>query len=88
MSIDRALQIAVLATIGGLYWQFINLSGAISATNERVAVVETRLYNVEERLGRLEDNIDAVAVTLNDINARLSRIEGRLEIAPEPEEKP
>lgn len=88
MSIDRALQIAVLAAIGGLYWQFINLSGTIGATNERVAVVETRLFNVEERLGRLEDIIDAVAVTLNDINARLSRIEGRLEIVPEPEEKP
>ncbi len=52
--LDRALQLAILAALGGLYWQLFSmnerLSGDIADVSERLARVETHLEYIVPRL--------------------------------------
>ena len=41
--LDRALLMAILAALGGLYWQLFSVSGHIADVRERLASVETQL---------------------------------------------
>ena len=50
---DRALQLAILAALGGLYWQMFSmnerLSGEIAQFSERMARIETHLVYIVPR---------------------------------------
>lgn len=41
--LDRALLMAILAALGGVYWQLFSVAGDIADVRERLARVETRL---------------------------------------------
>ena len=41
--LDRALLMAILAALGGVYWQLFSLAGDIADVRERLARVETHL---------------------------------------------
>ena len=41
--LDRALQMAILAALGGVYWQLFGVAGDVADVRERLASVETRL---------------------------------------------
>lgn len=41
--LDRALLMAILAALGGVYWQLFSVAGDIADVRERLASVETRL---------------------------------------------
>ena len=52
--LDRSLLLAILAALGGLYWQMFSmneqLSGGIAELSERLARVETHLVYLVPRL--------------------------------------
>ncbi len=41
--LDRALLMAILAALGGVYWQLFSVAGDIADVRERLARVETQL---------------------------------------------
>lgn len=52
--LDRALLMAILAALGGVYWQLFGVAGDIANVRERLARVETRL---EYALPRSQDPV-------------------------------
>ncbi len=47
--LDRALLMAILAALGGVYWQQFGVAGDIADVRERLARIETRLENALPR---------------------------------------
>ncbi len=90
--LDRALQLAILAALGGLYWQLFSmnerLSGDIAELNERlsgdIADMNVRLSGgIAELNERLSGDIADMNVRLSggiaELSERLARVETHLE---------
>lgn len=54
--LDRALLMAILAALGGVYWQLFSVAGDIADVRERLASVETHLeYALPRPAGPVAD---------------------------------
>ena len=79
--LDRALLVAILAALGGLYWQMFSMNGDIA--DQRVEL-SADIADVNQRL----------SANIADLSERLARVETQLEFIvryltdPPPEQPP
>ena len=61
--LDRALLMAILAAIGGLYWQMFSMNERLTA---EIAEVRAEVAAVSERLARVETHLQYVVPSPTD----------------------
>ena len=76
--LDRTLLIAILAAIGGLYWQMFDVGQRLSAMEVHVSNISQQLMSVEEGLDTVEDDLDTAADSLASMDQRLFNVETAL----------
>lgn len=72
--LDRALLLAILASIGGLYWHMFSMSGDIAALDGKlsgeIAALDRTLSGdiaeLSERLARVETHLEYIVPRLAD----------------------
>ena len=70
--LDRTLQLAILAALGGLYWQMFSMNSDIADVSERLS-------------GDIGDLSERLSSDIADLSERLVRVETHLEyIVPRP----
>ena len=62
--LDRALSLATLAAVGGLYWKMFDVGESLARLEVRFETVEFRLENVESQLDDVETQLGSVGQQL------------------------